>query len=145
MEMTNAKRPAIAELPRAPKVLIVEDDLTQEPIWSYILGKVDPRLAYDWVTSESAAEQMIERSTAENRHYDLIISDIFLAGIETGLDLWSRYHSQLHGKIILASGLEYIDVLTNMGKDRGTTPAYLRKPLVPHECIETIYGMLCLR
>lgn len=126
--------------PRA-RILIAEDDLSIEPIWDYIITKADHNATYEWAITEKDAAELIETSISQGRPYDLVVSDIFLEGEHTGLDLWNRYHKALEGRIILVSSLDYNKMSRYLGHE-DETPLYLKKPLVPHECIEAIYGML---
>ena len=124
-----------------PKILIVEDDITLEPIWSYIIERVNRKASVVWATAEAEAEELIMDSFEKGHEYDLVITDIFLSGSKTGIDLWNRFFHLLHGRIIVTSSIEY----SKFAKYLGTTaaqPLYLQKPLSPHDCIEAVYGML---
>ncbi|MBL7542816.1 MAG: response regulator [Bdellovibrionaceae bacterium] len=123
------------------RILIVEDDMTMEPLWAYILEKVDKRNAYEWVASEAEAERKIENSLLDGRQFDLVISDIFLSGTKTGIDLWRRFSDPLCGKIILMSAIAKIKFQNYLGYS-ATAPVYIQKPLDIHDCIETVYFML---
>jgi hypothetical protein len=63
-----------------PKILIVEDDKTLEPIWDYVTTKVNNLSKVDWATSELEAEDLIFEAQRDGRQYDLVIVDIFLEG-----------------------------------------------------------------
>lgn len=123
------------------RILIVEDDRTMEPLWAYILEKVDNKNAYEWVASEGEAERKIEDSLLDGQHFDLVISDIFLSGTRTGLDLWRRFSEPLRGKLILMSAVTKIKFQNYLGTSP-TAPVYIQKPLDIHDCIETVYFML---
>lgn len=125
---------------RRPKVLVVEDDITSEPLWQHILMCADQSAFMTWATSVNEADQLIREAWAERRPYDLVISDIFLSGTLTGIDLWERFHSQMPNSIILMSAIDPLKVqkhLRGMGE-----PIYLQKPLNMHNTIETVYELL---
>lgn len=63
------------------KVLIVDDDLSQIPLWKYIIGRTSDKAAISWAVSAEQAKVIM----AQNKKFDLIIVDLFLAGSETGL------------------------------------------------------------
>lgn len=124
-----------------PKILIVEDDKTLEPIWSYITSKVNNKSQVDWATSELEAEDLIFDAMRDGNQYDLVIVDIFLEGARTGLDLYERFGHLFHNRMIITSGTEYQKYAEYL--NTGTQAPYcLEKPLVPEECINVIQKML---
>lgn len=125
----------------APKILIVEDDISLKPIWFYIIEKVHEKALVVWATSESEAESLIIDAKKAGGGFDLVITDIFLCGSKTGLDLWSRFFDDLNGCIIVTSGVEY-NKFVKYFEGSSKQPIYLQKPLMPNECIEVIYGIL---
>lgn len=128
-------------LPHKARILVIEDDITCEPIWNYIIERADGNAHFDWATSISEAESKIEKALFEGKGYDLLISDIFVSGSKTGIDLWNHYAHLMAGKIILVSGIDYLKMTHYIGNKAGT-PLYLKKPLIIHECIEAVYGLL---
>lgn len=74
------------KLSKKTRVLVVEDDLSQQAFWGAIVGKCIGQVEIDWAVSGEEAKRMIENS-AKRRPYRLVISDLFLAGSETGFDL----------------------------------------------------------
>lgn len=124
----------------APKILVVEDDITAEPIWEYIIERVDKRASMVWATSVSEADQIIKAAVADGKPFDLIVSDIFLTGALTGIDLWRQFHLQMPTSIVLMSSIEPMKVQKYF-RDLGE-PIYLQKPLNMHETIETLYDLL---
>ena len=123
------------------KILIVEDDITIKPIWEYIISTAFRSASFDWATTEPQAELYIEQAIGQGKNYDLVISDIFLSGAKTGIDLWLKFKHNLHGHFILVSGIEYFKMLRYLGTGDGL-PFYLRKPLVIRECVEAVYTAL---
>ena len=124
-----------------PRILIVEDDITLEPIWAYIVERAERLATVTWATSEFEAESLILDSIDEGNEYDLVITDIFLSGSKTGIDLWARFFDTLRGRMIITSSIEYKKFVQYLGKD-AAQPLYIQKPLDPHDCIEAVYGML---
>jgi response regulator of citrate/malate metabolism len=122
------------------RILIVEDDITSRPIWEYIIGKADRSAKFDWAKSVDEAEFKIEESVRLGQEYDLIVSDIFLSGSKTGIDLWKKYDQDLNKKIVLVSGIEQMKLMKYLGADKA--PIYLKKPLNVEDCIEVVYEVL---
>lgn len=126
---------------KSPKILIVEDDKTLEPIWSYIIERVNNNAQLLWTTSETQAEELIMDSIDQNNKFDLVIADIFLSGPQTGIDLWKRFFYLLHSRMIVTSGIEYYKFINYLGTNT-PQPLYIQKPLNLHDCIEAVYGIL---
>lgn len=124
-----------------PRILIVEDDLTQKHLWNYIIERVNENSVVSWVTSETEAEFLIDEAFDKNQGFDLIISDIYLSDTKTGIDLWHKYFKQFKGKMILTSGIDYGKFVRQLGYD-APQPLFIQKPLVASECIESIYSVL---
>lgn len=124
-----------------PKILIVEDDKTLLPIWSYITTKVNEKAVVDWATSELEAEDLIFNAMRDGYQYDLVIVDIFLEGARTGLDLYERFGHLFYNRMIITSGTEYKNYAEYLKTDT-KAPYCLEKPLVPDECIKIIKKMI---
>lgn len=123
------------------KVLIVEDDITSEPIWEYIVSKVGKSIRVDRATGVDEASCYLNCSIETNQPYQLVISDIFLSGPKTGIDLWHDYHTVLSERIILTSSISYSKMHKHLGRFE-VAPLFLQKPLIFHDCIEAVYGIL---
>lgn len=126
---------------RAPEVLIVEDDLGLEPFWTHLIHQANKRAKVHWVTSEEEAEAKIQDSIESGQKIDLVITDIYLNGPKTGIDLWSRFYSVLRGNLIVTSGMDY-QKFANYVKGCFHQPMFLKKPLNPPECIAAVHEML---
>jgi len=128
--------------PSALKVLVVEDDKTQWPLWESILKSCSRDVEIDWETTQSGAECLLRHAFQMNRHYSLVISDIFLEGEGNGVDLWTHY-GEAADNFIFVSGLSLskVDAMINM---HFGTPLYLKKPLSPSVCKEMIKS-LCFK
>lgn len=66
-------------------VLIVEDDLGQQPLWQHILSRSSKDVSITWAVSAEQALTILQESAIYEIKFDLIIVDLFLAGSETGL------------------------------------------------------------
>lgn len=70
------------------RVLIIEDDLAYKPLWADILRR---NLGSDvaevhWAVSAEEARVQYEKCVSSGQFFDFIITDVFLAGSDTGLD-----------------------------------------------------------
>ena len=65
------------------KVLVVEDDLSLRPFWSMTIRRAMQGSEIDWAVSAEEALRMLRL----NPPYALVITDIFLAGAGTGVDV----------------------------------------------------------
>ncbi|MBY0384861.1 hypothetical protein K2X05_06850 [bacterium] len=124
-----------------PQILIVEDDITSEPLWEHIIQLASPKAYFDWATSESEAEHLIRQSKQRGQLYDLVISDIFLSGSKTGIDLWHNFNDILKGRMILISSIDHHKFVKYCGEEQNR-PVYIKKPLNLSDCIETVYSIL---
>ena len=70
------------------RVLIIEDDLAYKPLWADILRRQFGGQVAEicWAVSAEEARVQYERSVASGQFFDFIITDVFLAGSDTGLD-----------------------------------------------------------
>lgn len=85
---------------QVPRVLIVDDDLSLEPLWRLIIRRCCPLALIEWAVSSEQAKKLIR----DLQNFDLIITDLFLAGSATGLDfLKSQEVASLHAKTVLVS------------------------------------------
>lgn len=121
---------------RSPKILVVEDDVSFEPLWKKVFEEVDPNIEYSWCTTANQAQDLLEKTLKNGEYWDLIIADIFLADSGTGLDLWQKCGEPVENMILVSSMdyskvLDYVEPLT-------TPPVYLKKPLKLEECISTV-------
>lgn len=68
------------------RVLIVDDDLAQIPLWKHIIGRSSEKASIDWAVSAEQAKTIMVQAKKNKKKFDLIIVDLFLAGSETGLE-----------------------------------------------------------
>jgi DNA-binding response OmpR family regulator len=99
-----------------------------------VIETAHPGASVEWMTSGEAAARRMRAGDL-----DLVISDIFLNGKLTGLDLWEISKVD---RFILMSVLTPAR-LSRLALDLPRPlPSYLQKPLDPNECIETIRALL---
>jgi response regulator of citrate/malate metabolism len=124
------------------KVLIIEDDLSQKPIWNHIISKISRSIEVEWVVSSEKAKKLIESSMQQATHFDLIIVDLFLAGSDTGLDfLRSKEVRALGVKTILVSAANKELLESHMSLEPGNTKVII-KPLNADKCIRALNEIL---
>lgn len=120
--------------PSPIRVLIVEDDLALEPFWKIVLKRCFEKWTSDWAVSAEEAKRMMSQALHEGVPYSLVISDIFLAGSETGLDLIQDQEPRAP-KFLLVSVAEAERVKDNVARFDG---AVLTKPLNLPKCERAI-------
>lgn len=122
-------------------ILILEDDYTFKPLWTSVIKHCLPYAHIDWVETEEAAERCIKLRRNREQKYDLIISDIFLSGRKTGIDLWTRYADTTDHFIFVSSlSREIFDGLVQPTERH--YPIYLKKPLRASLCIDVIRKLM---
>lgn len=122
------------------RILIVDDDTTSEILWRLIISKIDKCAQISWATSFNEAENKIKMIKESNLNYDLIITDIFLSGSNTGIDLWRKYNKHYGGKMILVSAVDP-DKLSQHMNEKKEKPIFFHKPLDFDKCIKAINGL----
>ena len=117
-------------------ILIVEDDPMQVALWREIIqGGGMNRI----VIAESFDEAVfaVAQERRYNRRLALIISDLFLRGERTGLDLFRVMRDEMEDRFIFVSGLSPWEAKTCLetGVDRAP---YLQKPIRPSEAVRLV-------
>jgi response regulator of citrate/malate metabolism len=145
MDMDAAKREIWDSPSKAPnytgtRALIVEDDLYWEPIWAHVLKVIDSRASYAWATSVSEAEQMMQKMDSAGMRFDLVISDIFVSGSQTGLDLLEKYGQHLEDCIMFVSGADKKLLESKMGSK--SKYVILQKPFSIRECVSALKAVM---
>jgi len=114
------------EYHRPSRVLLVEDDLVMQTRFTRLIKSVSPDANVDRVATAEEAKDLLRRATSEE--YDLVISDQFLEGTETGLDLWNYCKNKnSFAPFILTSGGE-IEKYFNQFNEKVQLPTFLPKP-----------------
>jgi response regulator of citrate/malate metabolism len=126
------------EVKKTNRVLVVEDDLSLQPFWSFVLHRCFEKLSMEWAISGEQAKKIVQKANVEGDPFRLVISDIFLAGAETGLDLMgSREFIQSHADFILVSVADEGKVKDNFMDISNLVPV-MTKPLNAPECEKVI-------
>jgi response regulator of citrate/malate metabolism len=71
----------------AKRVLVVEDDLSLRPLWQNFFKYRTKSVELEWAVSCEEAIKLVRLSNQQATPFFLIITDIFLAGSGTGLEL----------------------------------------------------------
>lgn len=124
-------------LKTTPKsLLVIEDDLSMIQFLDAVLDHLKPGLEWDYVTSGEQAMDLIKRrgNARDGDPYSLVITDIFLEGEMSGLDVWLD-SSTLYPRMpfIITSGLSF-DRYFSILKGVKNCPVYLPKPLTVSRC-----------
>jgi DNA-binding response OmpR family regulator len=120
------------------KILIAEDDLAFRPFWEKVFAPYNAKI--DWATTSEGAEDLIRMRFKKRDPYDLVISDIFLEGEGSGIDLWNRYGEETLN-FVFVSGLPLSKYDLLMTLNFGC-PIYLKKPLSMQACREIVGNIL---
>lgn len=136
----------LTDMPKPIKILVVEDDRIQWPLWESILKSVYSDVEIDWETTESGAEALLRHAFQNNKPYNLVVADIFLEGRDTGIDLWNRYGEAAYN-FIFVSGLSlknFDALMSTMTNLRAGGPFYLEKPVTP-KLVKEVLNNLTIR
>ncbi|MFN3453867.1 MAG: hypothetical protein ACK41T_02830 [Pseudobdellovibrio sp.] len=126
-------------------VLIVEDDITMQPLWEHILVSINPNVSIRWSKSEEGAEIIMNRKIINDQEFDLIIVDIYLSGLKTGIDLWERYRF-CDSLFLFTSSMSVKEFTEKLIKyDDEYIPFYMKKPIKKEVAVETIKAMLAFK
>ena len=127
---------------KVKKVLVVEDDLSLQPIWQEIFRRCSPTIKLDWAVSCEAAQKMVNDSNELKTPFDLIVVDLFLAGSGTGLDLLhSEEVVKSHARTMLVSSAETGKIRDFYG-DPLLATQIIAKPFSVKECERAIRKIL---
>ena len=117
-------------------LLVIEDDLSLVQFIDTILEEKCHGLEWEYVTNGEAALELIHRRAKfrGSNPYSLVISDIFLAGELSGLDVWlecqERYPEM---PFVITSHLSF-DRYFSIVRGAKNCPVYLPKPLTLSRC-----------
>lgn len=119
------------DLPLPQRILVVEDDRIQWPLWRHILKTVYGNAEIEWQSTEAEAEKLLNEAALQNRPFDLVISDIFLKGRDSGIELWNRC-GQAATHFVFVSSLSFPNFMALMrsrGHQEIQSLYYLQKPV----------------
>ena len=127
------------------KILIVEDDLSLRPFWTSILNQCGFAHQLDWAVSCEQAQKLLRHAQSVSDPYAMIITDIFLAGSDTGLDLLNSAEVLQSGAHkLLVSGADEKEIresFTNLSQE----VMVLSKPLTVVKCKRVLEKALPVR
>lgn len=122
------------------RVLIVEDDLSLKPVWHELFSDM-PTQVY-WAVSYEESIKIIEQMKRRREAFDLIITDIFLAGSGTGIELIaSDQVKDSQAKTILISVADKDEILNEYGHILPNAHV-MSKPISIRHYKKVIGGML---
>ena len=123
-----------------PRILIVEDDMSLKPFWLHLIETVDETAEIKWMTTQEGAFHSLKKWNQSGRPYDLVISDVFLSGQKTGVDLW-RESERINVPFMLTSVISP-KRLEKMFSPGEPMPVLLQKPINIDECKVLIKSFL---
>ena len=119
------------------RILVIEDDLALQIILISILRRVSENIEIAW--TDTAEKAFIK---VKEKHYDLVIADIFLKGRTTGIEFWQVMEIERPEiPLVVMSGLPYNEFLIAIGRNN-IAPPFLSKPLNPGEAVQILKGIL---
>lgn len=121
-------------------ILLIDDDISLEPVWRAIINKLKCPCELDWVASSAAAERLLFNKKKSNEHYDVILCDIFLSGSKTGLDFVNSFANE-PTEYIFTSGV-CPHKLTKMLSQQSRKYRILQKPLDLEACQKVLNEVL---
>jgi YesN/AraC family two-component response regulator len=114
----------LIQLKSTGSILIVEDDPMCRWIIENAIKEYNPKIKR--LTAASAAEAL---SILRTTPCDLVISDYFLEGAETGLDLCQKIHTlSPHSKCIMISSMTFFQY-QKMAENAKLQPQFMEKPV----------------
>ncbi|MEI7440818.1 MAG: hypothetical protein WCK43_04190 [bacterium] len=116
-------------------VLLIEDDVALHQFWSFLIKKIHPNSAISVTTNAEDAERLISNALESPSPFDLVISNLFLKGEMTGLELWKLFSESeiLFPQFIIVSSVP-ITEYERLVSDEKRKPFFVRKPLDPNFC-----------
>jgi response regulator of citrate/malate metabolism len=124
------------------RVLIVEDDLSLMPFWSLILRRCLSGAKIDWAVSCEQAKEFLSQADSSKSPYAMIITDIFLAGSDTGIDLLNSAEAQnsVAPKVLVTSADEH--AVNRSYNWENQSVSVLAKPLSVPKCERLLESIL---
>ena len=128
----NAPREASGQEPDF-RILLVEDDSSLHDAWDVLVRSLPFRCVLLRATSLRAAEHLL---AAARQPFDLIISDVFLAGDATGIDLWKRHGHEAANFLFTSSVTE--QSFARLMRSENKSFSFMAKPLDLRKCAYTL-------
>lgn len=124
------------------KILIIEDDLSLRPFWYRIFQHLNSEFQIEWAISGEEALDLVGVANQNQKPFDLIISDLFLAGSKTGIELLnSPQVLESQAKTILVSAIHFND-LKQLFYIHKMKARFISKPLSPVNCEKVVTHLL---
>lgn len=120
--------------PTFKRVLVVEDDLSLRPFWELVIARHSPSAHVEWAASSERVQAKMRNSDTSSPPYDLIISDIFLAGHQTGIDLLQSMEEIYAGTKMLLVSISQQSDLMKRARESLPNVKFLAKPLSVAKC-----------
>ncbi|MES2965014.1 MAG: SDR family NAD(P)-dependent oxidoreductase [Bdellovibrionota bacterium] len=112
------------------RFLLVDDDPTTRALWENSIRHLVDDVE---VTSMASADALFVDGTVSPdvaKNYDVIVSDIFLAGDVTGVELMNALSPEVQRKSILCSGID-VPRFLEVRRQLGLKCVFVQKPLSP--------------
>lgn len=103
------------------RILVVEDDPLYRVMWEQIFLRALPSWRIHWATTFNEAAGQIAAAIQHSEPFHFVISDVFLPGDRTGVDLWRVYKSTVSVGFILMSGSDHLTALVGEKNHDGLT------------------------
>lgn len=115
---------------KTKKILIVDDDLSLKPLWESIFSRRGDEYEISWAVSCEEALKIVQKTNLSNDRFCLIISDLFLAGSGTGMELvGSDEVAQSQAKTVLISVADRNEIIDKFGHMLPEDTQVISKPL----------------
>lgn len=116
------------------QILIVEDDIVLHPMFEFIFKKKFPNCTLSIVKSYDQAIQQIIQFNKEKKKIDIILSDLYLEGVRTGVDLLcSDSVRKTQARTFLVSSANLLD-LEESYRELLPETTFIRKPINLFKC-----------
>lgn len=125
-------------------VLIVEDDMDMAMILDQVVHWIQPEANVEWASTAEQVVSIIESHAKRHARppYDLIVSDIFLDGQGTGLDIWKLCQQTFEDTPIVLTSAVSSDRMALVLGENEISPFYLQKPFTLQECERTLMSAI---
>jgi len=123
------------------RILLVNADKSSEATFEFAINELSPPANLVRALSvEEALNKLVQYTDIErNRPFELVITDTFLAGAATGLDLWRVFY-KIYPDIpfLIISNLSFYEINQNIKTELLSEINYLRKPVIKESLVQKI-------